>query len=119
MRGLVDVMHPILEQMQWDTEILEAELVGEPKFAETEEILVEVFGEVAANELFAAVVEGADAVCTGVVAEGGALGGALVKCGREDGVLWDREDVRVDQPGDSSSAHAPRPTSCPIARRRL
>ena len=39
------------------------------KFAETEEVLVEVFSEVAADELFAAVVEGASAVCACMVAK--------------------------------------------------
>ena len=42
---------------------------GQTQFAEAEEVFVEVFGKVAADELFAAVVEGANAVCACVVAE--------------------------------------------------
>ena len=66
--GLVGAVHAVLEQMQGDREGFEAEFFCQSEFAEAEEVFVEVFGEVAADELVAAVVEGADAVCACVVA---------------------------------------------------
>jgi hypothetical protein len=74
-----------LEEVERHTEAFEAEFVGEPELAEAEEVFVEVFGEVAADELLAAVVEGADAVGACVVAEGGALWGLFVSYG-----VWGR-----------------------------
>ena len=55
--------------MQRHTEALEAKLVRQAEFTETEEIFVEVLGKVTADELLAAVVEGANAICSCVVAE--------------------------------------------------
>jgi hypothetical protein len=74
-----------LEEVERHAEAFEAEFVGEPELAEAEEVFVEVFGEVAADELLAAVVEGADAVGACVVAEGGALWGLFVSYG-----VWGR-----------------------------
>jgi hypothetical protein len=71
---LVAAVKAVLEEVQGHGEGFEAELCGEAEFAEAEKVFVEVFGEVAADELLAAVVEGADAVCACVVAEGGSLG---------------------------------------------
>ena len=59
--------------MQRHTETLEAKFVRQTEFAKAEEVFVEVFSKIATNELFAAVVEGTDAVCTCVVAKSRAL----------------------------------------------
>jgi len=69
--------------VQGHTEALESEFVGEAELAEAEEVFVEVFGEVATDELLAAVVEGADAVCACVVAESGTLFVCKSRCLRE------------------------------------
>lgn len=61
--------------MQGHAHALETQLLGQAELAEAEEVFVEVFGEVAANELLAAVVEGAYAVCASVVAQCGSLSG--------------------------------------------
>jgi hypothetical protein len=66
---LVGAMHAVLQKVERDAEGFEPVFFCQAQFAEAEEVLVEVFGEVTADELFAAVVEGADAVCAGVVAE--------------------------------------------------
>jgi hypothetical protein len=70
---LVATVETVLEEMQRHTKTFETKFVGQTEFAEAEEVLVEVFGKVAADELFAPVVEGADAVCACVVAEGRSL----------------------------------------------
>ena len=59
--------------MKRHTKRLQAQLVRKTKFAEAEEVFVEVFSEVAADELLAAVIEGADAVCTCMVAQSRSL----------------------------------------------
>jgi hypothetical protein len=59
--------------VQGHAETLEAEFVCQTEFAEAEEVFVEVFGEVATDELLAAVVEGTDAVCARVVAKSRSL----------------------------------------------
>lgn len=51
----------------------EAEFIRQTEFLEAEEVLVNVFCEVAADELFRAIVEGAYAVRTGIVCESGTL----------------------------------------------
>ena len=70
---LVAAVEAVLEKVERHAETLEAEFVCETEFAKAEEVFVEVFGEVAADELFAAVVEGTDAVCACVVAESRSL----------------------------------------------
>lgn len=59
--------------MQGDRERLEPEFRGEAEFAEAEEIFVQVLGKVAADELLAAVLEGAGAVGASLFAERGSL----------------------------------------------
>lgn len=64
--------------MQRHGERFEAEFVGETELAEAEEVFAQVFGEVAADKLLGAVVEGADAVCPCVVTKRRTLGKMLV-----------------------------------------
>ena len=70
---VVGAVHPILKQVERHAEGLQAEFVCEAELFEAEEVFVNVFGKVAADELFAAVVECADAVCTDGFSESGAL----------------------------------------------
>ena len=70
---LVAAVEAVLEKVQRHTETLEAEFVCQTEFAKAEEVFVEVFGKVTADELFAAVVEGTDTVCACVVAKGRSL----------------------------------------------
>lgn len=107
--GLVAVVQAVLEQVERDAEGFEAEFVGEPEFAEAEEVFVEVFGKVAADELLAAVIEGADAVCACVVAEGGAL---LRLCELLCSEGWgDGIHLQVSPQDGLSSSHVQRSTS--------
>ena len=62
----VSIVHPVLQQVQWYTE-REAKLAVESEFLETEEVFTNVFGEVTANELLAAVIEGTSSICTDIV----------------------------------------------------
>ena len=70
---LVATVQAILQKVQRHAETLEAEFVCQTEFAEAEEVFIEVFGKVAADELLAAVVEGTDAVCACVVAKSRSL----------------------------------------------
>ena len=70
---LVAAVEAVLEKVQRHTKTLEAKFVRQTEFAKAEEVLVEVFGKVTADELFAAVVEGTDAVCACVVAKSRSL----------------------------------------------
>jgi len=70
---LVTTVKTVLEEMQGHAETFQAKLVCQTELTEAEEVLVEVFGKVATNELLTSIVEGADAVCTCVVAEGRSL----------------------------------------------
>ena len=63
----------VLEKMQGHAEAFETEFVCQTEFTEAKEVLAEVFGKVAADELFTAVVESTDAVCACVVAESRSL----------------------------------------------
>lgn len=60
--------------MKRDGEVLKPELVRQAEFAEAEEVFAELFGEVAADKLVAAVIESADAVLACVVAKSRPLG---------------------------------------------
>ena len=71
--SLVAAVEAILEKVQRHTKTLEAEFVCQTKLAKAEEVFVEVFSKVAADELFTAVVEGTDAVCACMVAKGRSL----------------------------------------------
>ena len=66
-------METVLQKMKWHTEVLQTELVRKAKLSETEEVFIEVFGEVSAHELLAAVVEGACAIRTCVIAQSRSL----------------------------------------------
>jgi hypothetical protein len=55
--------------MQGYAERVQAELLGKTKFLQTKVILVNVFGKVAANELFAVVVEGPSTVRTSILTQ--------------------------------------------------
>ena len=68
MLRLVGAVHAVLKQVEGHAESFQPQFFGQPEFAEAEEVFVEVFGEVAADKLLAAVVEGAYAVRAGVVA---------------------------------------------------
>lgn len=70
---LMAAVEAVLEKVQRYTETLEAEFVCQTELAKAEEVFVEVFGEVAADELFAAVVERTDAICACVVAKSRSL----------------------------------------------
>lgn len=62
----VSIVHPILQQVQWYTE-REAKLAVESEFLETKEVFANVFGEVTANELLAAVIEGTSSICANII----------------------------------------------------
>jgi len=66
---LVAAVQTVLEKVEWHANSVETKLFHEAELAEAKEVLIEIFSEVAADELFAAVVEGADTVCACVVAE--------------------------------------------------
>ena len=70
---LVAAVEAVLEKVKRHTETLEAEFVCQTELAKAKEVFVEIFGKVATDELFAAVVEGTDAVCACVVAESRSL----------------------------------------------
>lgn len=70
---LMAAVEAVLEKVQRYTETLEAKFVCQTELAKAKEVFVEVFGEVAADELFAAVVEGTDAICACVVAKSRSL----------------------------------------------
>lgn len=59
--------------MQRHAEGFETKFVCQAELLETEEILVEILGEITANKLFATVVESSDAVSTSVIAQSGTL----------------------------------------------
>jgi hypothetical protein len=81
---LVAAVESVLEKVQRDAETFEPKLVCQTEFAKAEEVLLDVFGKVTTNELFAAIVESTDAVCACVVAKGRSL-------------LHVSENVRVSQ----------------------
>ena len=101
-------MEAVLEEVERYAETLEAEFVCQTELAKAEEVFVEVFGKVAADELFAAVVEGTDAVCACVVAEGRSLlcVSYSVRTSQKYGCYSPK-----DQPGAPSSSRAPHSTS--------
>lgn len=70
---LVCTMHTILQQMQRHAETFETKLGRQTELFEAEEVFVNVFGKVTTNELIAAVLECARAICTHVFAQGGTL----------------------------------------------
>ena len=70
---LMAAVEAVLEKVQRHTETLEAKFVRQTEFAKAEEVFVEVFSKIATNELFAAVVEGTDAICACVVAKSRSL----------------------------------------------
>ena len=70
---LVPTVQAVLEEMQRHAETFQTKLVCQTELTEAEEVFVEVFGKVAADELLAAVVEGTDAVCARVVAKSRSL----------------------------------------------
>ena len=59
-------MHPVLQQVQWYTK-RKAKFAVEPELLETEEVFTNVFGEVTADKLLAAVIEGTSSICTNIV----------------------------------------------------
>ena len=70
---LVPTVQAVLEEMQRHAETFQTKLVCQTELTEAEEVFVEVFGKVTTDELLTSIVEGADAVCTCVVAEGRSL----------------------------------------------
>jgi len=69
---VVDVVgrvHAVLQEMERYAQSLETEFIGQAELLEPKEVLVNVFGKVATDELFAAVVEGADTILASTVAE--------------------------------------------------
>lgn len=112
---LVGGVHAVLKQVERDGEGFQTELFGQPEFAEAEEVFVQVFGKVATDELLATVVEGADAVCACVIAEGGTLGISIsIGC-----IVGGRYvDLRAGLRGAPSSSHALRQVSCRAYRCR-
>jgi hypothetical protein len=72
---LVATVQTVLEKMQRHAETFKTKFVCQTKFTEAKEVFIEVFGKVTTDKLLASVVEGADAVCACVVAEGRSLRG--------------------------------------------
>lgn len=70
---LVAAVQTVLQKMERHAEVLQTKLICEAKFSKAKEVLVEIFGEITADELLAAVVEGACAVRTCMIAQGGSL----------------------------------------------
>jgi tRNA U34 5-carboxymethylaminomethyl modifying GTPase MnmE/TrmE len=71
--SLVAAVQTVLEKMQGHAEAFETEFVCQTEFTEAKEVLAEVFGKVAADELLTSIVEGTGAVCASVVAKGRSL----------------------------------------------
>ena len=70
---LVSVVHAVLQQVQWYAERFKAKFIGEAQFPEAEEIFAQVFSEVSSDELFTAIIEGADTISTSMIAQGRSL----------------------------------------------
>lgn len=62
--SLVCIVHPVLQQMEWHAKRCETKLLIKTQLLEPEEVLPNLFGEVASNELLAAVCEGTGSVCS-------------------------------------------------------
>ena len=67
-------MDAVLEKVEWHTKRLQTQLVREPKFSKSEKVFVQIFGKVATDELFAAIVERTCAICTCMIAQCRSLG---------------------------------------------
>lgn len=90
--------------MERDGHILEPELVRETEFAETEKVFAKFFREVTANELIAAVVEGADTILADVLSKSRALRDALAAA---IVVASANNDLQEDRQDGLSCAHEP------------
>ena len=53
--------------MEWHVERLETKFLIETKFLEPEEVLVDIFREIATNKLLAAIVERTSTVCASIL----------------------------------------------------
>lgn len=66
---LVATVKAVLEEMQGNAKAFEAEFVCETELTEAEEVFVKVLSKVAADELFASIVEGSNAIGSCMVAK--------------------------------------------------
>ena len=66
--GGISIVHPVLEKVKRNTEG-NPKLLVEAKFSEAKEVFANVFSKVAAHKLFASIIEGTHAICTGVGVE--------------------------------------------------
>lgn len=70
---LVGAVHAVLKKMEGHRECLETQLGRKTKLAEAKEVFVKILSKVAADELFAAIVEGSNAIGTGMIAQSRSL----------------------------------------------
>lgn len=66
---LIRAVHPVLQQMQRHTERFKTKFGSKTELFETEKVFINIFGEVAANELITAILECTGSICANVFAK--------------------------------------------------